>query len=202
VPWCPQAASTRTPRIPTKRRRERTFDGLRRSDSSLRHRRHRPYCSPWAVPGHRHWVHAHVRTLDHPIPCRGLLNLSDRLRMLQRRRVVSLARGNRRRTAADLVCRALLALGAARHDRHGSCHLGLPHPGVGEDRVHVGGSLQILQRTRPGHDGADGRPQHGPGPDRRGNRSTTSSRHRGWCRRGTQRWRLPMSDHRALYTDL
>ena len=32
-------------------------------------------CSPWAVPGHRHWVLAHARTLDHPIPCRGLLKL-------------------------------------------------------------------------------------------------------------------------------
>ena len=32
-------------------------------------------CSPWAVTGHRHWVLAHPRMLDHPIPCRGLLKL-------------------------------------------------------------------------------------------------------------------------------
>lgn len=32
-------------------------------------------CSPWAVPGHRHWVLANPRMLDHPISCRGLLRL-------------------------------------------------------------------------------------------------------------------------------
>ena len=32
-------------------------------------------CSPWAVGGHRHWVLANPRTLDHPVPCRGLLKL-------------------------------------------------------------------------------------------------------------------------------
>jgi hypothetical protein len=32
-------------------------------------------CSPWAVAGHRHWVLANPRRLDHPIACRGLLRL-------------------------------------------------------------------------------------------------------------------------------
>jgi hypothetical protein len=32
-------------------------------------------CSPWAVTGHRHWVLAHPRLLDQPLPCRGALNL-------------------------------------------------------------------------------------------------------------------------------
>jgi hypothetical protein len=32
-------------------------------------------CSPWAVAGYRHWILANPRTLDHPIPCRGLLRL-------------------------------------------------------------------------------------------------------------------------------
>lgn len=30
-------------------------------------------CSPWAVPHHRHWRLANVRTLRWPIPCRGSL---------------------------------------------------------------------------------------------------------------------------------
>jgi hypothetical protein len=38
-----------------------------RSDGTL--------CSPWAVAGWRHWVLAHPRSLDQPIPCRGFLNL-------------------------------------------------------------------------------------------------------------------------------
>lgn len=31
--------------------------------------------SPWALPGHRHWVLRGARPLDHPVPMRGHLNL-------------------------------------------------------------------------------------------------------------------------------
>jgi hypothetical protein len=34
-----------------------------------------PLCSPWAVAGWRHWVLAHPRILEVPVPCRGLLRL-------------------------------------------------------------------------------------------------------------------------------
>lgn len=33
----------------------------------------RPYCSPWALPRHRHWELVNVRALRYPEPCVGRL---------------------------------------------------------------------------------------------------------------------------------
>jgi hypothetical protein len=54
-------------------------------DSSECLKRDGSLCSRWAVPDHRHWVLARPRMLTEPIPCRGLLKLSDPLLMLRTR---------------------------------------------------------------------------------------------------------------------